>query len=87
MRADAWAHEPKGEHQIVCEHMELHGLGALQLAFEQLKKRLQAEGGSSRPRASACRRCRGASSIVTRSTGGLRDILKVLRRRAERMRP
>src|SRR4029079_15794870 len=37
-------YEPKGEYQIVCEHMEPHGLGALQLAFEQLKKRLQAEG-------------------------------------------
>ena len=37
-------YEPKGEYQLVCEHMEPHGLGALQLAFEQLKKRLQAEG-------------------------------------------
>src|SRR6187455_1119817 len=37
-------YEPKGEYQIVCEHMEPHGLGALQLAFEQLKKKLQAEG-------------------------------------------
>ncbi|HEV3483949.1 MAG TPA: exodeoxyribonuclease VII large subunit, partial [Vicinamibacterales bacterium] len=37
-------YEPKGEYQLVCEHMEPHGLGALQLAFEQLKKKLQAEG-------------------------------------------
>src|SRR6185436_18910043 len=37
-------YEPKGEYQLVCEHLEPHGLGALQLAFEQLKKRLQAEG-------------------------------------------
>ena len=37
-------YEPKGEYQIVCEHLEPHGLGALQLAFEQLKKKLQAEG-------------------------------------------
>ena len=37
-------YEPKGEYQIVCEHLEPQGLGALQLAFEQLKKRLQAEG-------------------------------------------
>ena len=37
-------YEPKGEYQLVCEHMEPHGLGALQLAFDQLKKRLQAEG-------------------------------------------
>src|SRR6478672_1594800 len=37
-------YEPKGEYQIVCEHLEPQGLGALQLAFDQLKKRLQAEG-------------------------------------------
>jgi len=37
-------YEPKGEYQLVCEHLEPHGLGALQLAFDQLKKRLQQEG-------------------------------------------
>src|SRR5262245_1711825 len=37
-------YEPRGEYQIVCEHLEPKGLGALQLAYEQLKKRLQAEG-------------------------------------------
>ena len=37
-------YEPKGEYQILCEHLQPQGLGALQLAFEQLKKKLQAEG-------------------------------------------
>jgi len=37
-------YDPKGEYQIVCEQIEPHGLGALQLAFDQLKRRLQAEG-------------------------------------------
>src|SRR3990170_3791889 len=37
-------YDPKGEYQIVCEHLEPQGLGALQIAFEQLKKRLQVEG-------------------------------------------
>src|SRR5262249_32609067 len=32
-------YEPKGEYQIVCEHMEPEGLGARQLAFDQLKER------------------------------------------------
>src|SRR5439155_20958522 len=36
-------YEPKGEYQLVCEYMEPQGLGALQLAFDQLKRRLQAE--------------------------------------------
>ena len=37
-------YEPKGEYQIVCADIEPRGLGALQLALDQLKKRLQAEG-------------------------------------------
>ena len=37
-------YEPKGEYQIVCEHLEPAGLGALQLAFTQLKARLAQEG-------------------------------------------
>ena len=37
-------YDPKGEYQIVCEHLEPHGLGALQLAFEQLRERLAQEG-------------------------------------------
>src|SRR3979409_91754 len=37
-------YEPKGEYQLVCEHLEPHGLGALQLAFDQLQRRPPAEG-------------------------------------------
>ena len=75
-------YEPKGEYQLVCEHMEPHGLGALQLAFEQLKKKLQAEGlfdaSRKRPLPALPRRI----GIVTSLDGAaLRDILKVLRRR------
>jgi exodeoxyribonuclease VII large subunit len=76
-------YEPKGEYQIVCEHMEPRGLGALQLAFDQLKKRLQAEGlfaaERKRPLPALPRRI----GIVTSLDGAaIGDILKVLRRRA-----
>ena len=37
-------YDPKGEYQLVCEQMEPQGAGALQLAFEQLKKRLAGRG-------------------------------------------
>src|SRR5687767_12881109 len=37
-------YDAKGEYQVVCEHLEPKGVGALQLAFEQLKKKLKAEG-------------------------------------------
>jgi exodeoxyribonuclease VII large subunit len=75
-------YDPKGEYQIVCEHLEPHGLGALQLAFDQLKKKLQAEGlfdaTRKRPLPSLPRKI----GIVTSLDGAaLRDILKVLGRR------
>ncbi|MEA2006040.1 MAG: exodeoxyribonuclease VII large subunit [Acidobacteriota bacterium] len=37
-------YEPKGEYQIIVEEVEPKGIGALQLAFEQLKEKLKAEG-------------------------------------------
>ncbi len=37
-------YEPRGIYQLIIEYMEPKGLGDLQLAFEQLKKRLSAEG-------------------------------------------
>jgi exodeoxyribonuclease VII large subunit len=75
-------YEPKGEYQIVCEHMEPHGLGALQLAFDQLKKRLQAEGLFDRERKRALPVLPRKIGIVTSLDGAaIRDIINVLRRR------
>jgi exodeoxyribonuclease VII large subunit len=75
-------YEPKGEYQLVCEHLEPQGLGALQLAFEQLKRRLQADGlfdaARKRPLPALPRKI----GIVTSLDGAaIRDIIKVLRRR------
>ena len=75
-------YEPNGEYQLICEHLEPHGLGALQLAFDQLKKRLQDEGlfdaARKRPLPSLPRKI----GIVTSLDGAaIRDIIKVLRRR------
>jgi exodeoxyribonuclease VII large subunit len=73
---------PKGEYQIVCEHMEPHGLGALQLAFEQLKKKLHAEGLFDQARKRPLPALPRKIGIVTSLDGAaLRDIIKVLRRR------
>src|SRR3972149_5437606 len=44
VRGSLSVYEQRGEYQIYVEHIEPVGLGALQLAFEQLKKRLEAEG-------------------------------------------
>lgn len=75
-------YEPKGEYQLVCEHLEPQGFGALQLAFEQLKARLQEEGlfdaARKRPLPALPRKI----GIVTSLDGAaIRDILKVLGRR------
>jgi exodeoxyribonuclease VII large subunit len=75
-------YEPKGEYQLVCEHLEPQGLGELQFAFEQLKKQLQGEGlfdaARKRPLPSLPRKI----GIVTSLDGAaIRDIIKVLRRR------
>src|SRR5436189_3235544 len=75
-------YEPKGEYQLVCEHLEPHGLGALQLAFDQLKKRLDAEGlfdsARKRPLPALPRKI----GIVTSLEGAaIRDIITVLGRR------
>ena len=75
-------YEPKGEYQLVCEHMEPQGLGALQLAFDQLKKRLQDEGLFDAGRKRALPTLPRKIGIVTSLDGAaVRDIIKVLRRR------
>ncbi len=81
-RGKVSVYDPKGEYQIICEHLEPKGLGGLQQAFEQLKKKLQAEGlfdaGRKRPLPALPRRI----GIVTSLDGAaLRDIIRVLRRR------
>jgi exodeoxyribonuclease VII large subunit len=75
-------YEPRGAYQIIVETMEPAGLGALQLAFEQLKAALQAEGlfdaARKRPLPPLPRRI----GLVTSPSGAaLRDILRVLERR------
>jgi exodeoxyribonuclease VII large subunit len=82
LRGALGVYEARGEYQIYVTHIEPVGLGALQLAFEQLKKQLQAEGLFEQARKKplpVLPRCIG---IVT-SPGGaaIRDILRVLKRR------
>jgi exodeoxyribonuclease VII large subunit len=75
-------YEPKGEYQLVCEHLEPQGLGALQLAFEQLKTRLQADGLFDAARKRALPSLPRKIGIVTSLDGAaIRDIIKVLQRR------
>ena len=81
-RGRVGVYEPKGEYQIVCEHMEPHGLGALQLAFDQLRQRLAQEGLFDDARKRTLPALPRKIGVVTSLDGAaVRDILNVLRRR------
>lgn len=75
-------YDPKGEYQIVCEHLEPEGLGARQLAFEQLKERLAKEGLFDPKRKRQLPALPRKIGVVTSLDGAaIHDIIKVLRRR------
>ncbi len=74
-------YEPRGEYQVIIENMQPEGAGALQLAFEQLKKKLEAEGLFAPERKLPLPFCPQRIGIVTSSTGAaIRDILKIFQR-------
>lgn len=75
-------YEAKGEFQLNAVSAEPAGLGALQLAFEQLKKRLEAEGLFDVARKKRIPMLPQRIAVVTSPTGAaLRDVLHVLGRR------
>ncbi|MBZ5665780.1 MAG: exodeoxyribonuclease VII large subunit [Acidobacteriia bacterium] len=75
-------YEDRGELQISAEFMEPKGAGALQLAFEQLKARLQAEGLFEASRKKPIPPLPLRIGIITSPQGAaLRDILNILARR------
>jgi len=77
-------YEQKGEFQLNAVMAEPAGLGALQLAFEQLKKRLADEGLFDAERKKPIPMLPQRIAIVTSTTGAaIRDVLHVLRRRFE----
>ncbi|MCC2640486.1 MAG: xseA [Nitrospira sp.] len=75
-------YEPRGEYQLVVDSIEPKGIGALQLAFEQLKARLASEGLFDEARKRPLPAFPRTVGVVTSLTGAaVRDIIVVLRRR------
>jgi len=75
-------YEGRGEYQLIVEVLEPAGLGALQLAFEQLKEKLEKEGLFKPERKRPIPAFPRKIGIVTSPTSAaLRDILTVLKRR------
>jgi exodeoxyribonuclease VII large subunit len=82
-RARVGFYEPRGDFQLIIEHMEPAGAGSAQRAFEALKQKLQAEGlfdsGRKRDLPPFPRRI----GVITSPSGAaIRDVLNVLERRA-----
>lgn len=85
-RGSISVYPPRGEFQLVVEHLEPVGPGALQLAFEQLKARLQAEGLFDTSRKKKLPLLPAKIGIVTSPSGAaVQDVLRVLRRRNDRL--
>jgi exodeoxyribonuclease VII large subunit len=75
-------YEARGEFQVVVEHLEEAGEGALRRRFEALKQKLAAEGLFDERHKQALPRLPGRIGVITSPTGAaLRDILHVLARR------
>ncbi|GGA17257.1 exodeoxyribonuclease VII large subunit [Dyella nitratireducens] len=81
-RARVGLYEPRGEFQLVVEHMEPAGEGALQREFERLKAQLDAEGLFAQERKRPLPRFARRIGVITSATGAaIRDVLSVLSRR------
>ncbi|KAG1544577.1 hypothetical protein G6F50_013853 [Rhizopus delemar] len=82
VRGKVTLYDARGEYQMVLDHMEEAGEGALRRAFEELKARLEAEGlfdpARKRPMPALVQRL----AVITSPTGAaVRDVLSVLGRR------
>ena len=75
-------YEQRGQVQIVAEHLEPMGAGSLQLAFEQVKRRLQQEGLFDAERKKALPAFPRCVGIITSPSGAvIRDFITVVNRR------
>lgn len=79
-------YDPRGEYQLILDYIEPKGAGALQLAFEQLKARLEKEGLFDRALKKPLPLLPRRIGIITSPTGAaIRDMLRVIKRRHPRM--
>jgi exodeoxyribonuclease VII large subunit len=75
-------YEPRGEYQLIVDHLEEAGVGALQREFERLKAKLAAEGLFASEHKRSLPRFPRRIGVVTSPTGAaVRDVLNILARR------
>jgi exodeoxyribonuclease VII large subunit len=86
LRARVGLYEGRGEFQLIAEHMEPAGEGALRQAFERLKAKLAAEGLFDTARKQELPGFPRQVGVITSPSGAaLRDVLSVLRRRLPKL--
>jgi exodeoxyribonuclease VII large subunit len=82
LQGDLTVYEVRGQYQLIVRAVELQGVGALQVKFEKLKAKLQAEGLFNAETKQELPRFPQRIGIVTSlSAAALRDVLHVIRRR------
>jgi exodeoxyribonuclease VII large subunit len=82
VRCKPGLYEDRGEYQLIIEHMEEAGFGALQRQFEQLKAKLADEGLFDADKKRSIPSSIGHIGVITSNTGAaIKDILSVLKRR------
>ncbi len=75
-------YEPRGDYQLIVDTIDFQGAGLLQLQFEELKKKLAAEGLFNQERKKAIPRFPGKIILITSPTGAaVHDFLKIWRKR------
>ena len=75
-------YEPRGDYQLIVDHMEEAGDGALRRAFEELKRKLDAEGLFDAARKQPLPTLPRRIGVITSPSGAaVRDVISVLRRR------
>jgi exodeoxyribonuclease VII large subunit len=82
VQGEVTVYEARGQYQLLVRAVELQGVGALQLKFEQLKQRLAAEGWFASERKRPLPAYPQRIGLVTSPTGAaIRDVLHVIQRR------
>src|SRR3989338_668409 len=86
VRGALGVYEARGDYQLLVNYLEPVGLGALQLAFEQLKARLQAEGLFAAARKKPLHMLPQRLGLITPPRGAaVADMIRILRRRYENL--
>jgi exodeoxyribonuclease VII large subunit len=82
LRGDVTVYEARGQYQMIVSEIELQGVGALQLEFERLKRKLQDEGLFESDRKRPLPEYPESIGLITSPTGAaIRDVQHVIERR------